>query len=310
MNFESPHLLFLLVVPLLSAIAAARHRGVQVAAPVASRAVRKRPRLAGLLLLPNLIPAGLLAVLVVLLAGPIRLAQSTGRVPKEVTNIQFCLNVSNTMLAQRIGMHCRYCAAARAMGEFARGREGDAFGLTLFGSIPILWVPLSQDVSAIYRAAQLCYPDHLPDSVSDHPDTAAGLRESVEQLAQRGKGRGGRLLILLTDGEDPAIGRHADKLAELMNHEDVTLHVLLFQNPGSAPTLAALAQRTENGRLFDCACSQQLDEVFRTIDAMKKIEYEVSSPQELPDARPWVAAAVALSVLYLLSLFGVRYTPW
>jgi Ca-activated chloride channel homolog len=214
------------------------------------------------------------------------------------------------MLARRIGMHCRYCAAAKEMGEFARGREGDAFGLTLLGSIPIVWVPLSEDVSAIYRAAQLCYPDHLPNSVSRSPDTAAGIRESVEQLAHRAKGRGGRLLILLTDGEDRAISRYAAELTELMNREDVTLAVLLFQNPGSSPTLATMAQRTESGGLFDCSSSQELAEVFRTIDNMKKIEYEVSSPQELPDDKPWVAAAIALCALYLLSLIGLRFTPW
>lgn len=310
MSCENPQWLFLLIVPVLVAITAIRHRGAVVAAPIAPVTLRSRRGLVVLLAIPTLIPPALLAILVVLLAGPVRFEQSTGRVPKELTNIQFCLNVSNTMLARRIGMHCRYCAATNAMGRFARDREGDAFGLTLFGTMPIVWVPLSDDVSALYRAAQLCYPDHMPDLVSRYPDTAAGLRTCIDQLTSRSKGSGSRLIILLTDGEDPQLARHIHDLSELMIQEEITLHVLLFQNPGSARTLDDLARRTPEGGLFDCSSAQELAEVFRTIDEMKRIEYEASTPQKVPQTRPWLVAGGSLALVYFLSLFGMRYTPW
>lgn len=310
MSFQDPSVLFLLVVPLLLALAAVRHEGAPVAAPVSPRALRPRRRLARLLAATALIPPALLAVVICLLARPVRHEEVGGRVPKTVTNIQFCLNVSNSMLARRIGMHCRYCASAAAVGEFARGREGDAFGLTLFGTTPIIWVPLSDDVSALYRASQLCYPDYMPGQVSRYADTEAGIRLSVDQLTQRSRGSGGRLLILLTDGEDPALARHADELAELMNREGVSLHVLLFQNPGSSPVLASMARRTEGGGLHDCSSSQELGEVFRMIDNMKKMEYEVRTPEPVPDNGTWLWAVAVLAALYLLGLFGLRYTPW
>ena len=310
MSFTNPGLLFLLVVPLVLAWAALRRSGASVAAPVATGSLHPRRRLSLFLALPTLIPPALVAVTVVLLAGPIRHEQTVGRVPKKLTNIQFCLNVSDSMLAMRIGMHCRYCASTNAIGNFARGREGDAFGLTLFGTRPITWVPLSDDVSALYRAAQLCYPDHMPDLVSRDADTAAGLRLSSEQLKERGKGSGGRLLILLTDGEDPALPRHAEELTQLMIREDITLHVLMFQNPGSCPTLAQMAERTKGGRLSDCSSSHELAEAFRAIDQMNRIEYEVGAPEAVPDNMPWIWAAAVLLLLYFESLFGVRYTPW
>lgn len=310
MNFANTDLLVLLVLPLAFAWATLRGYGAAVAAPVAPGSLRPRRGLSLFLALPALIPPALLAIAVVLLAGPVRHEQSIGRVPKKLTNIQFGLNVSNSMLALRIGRHCRFCASTKAMGNFARGREGDAFGLTLFGTSPILWVPLSDDVSALYRAAELCYPDYMPVSVSRYADTAAGIRLCIDQLKQRGKGAGGRLLILLTDGEDPQLARHAEELTQLMIQEDVTLHVLLFQNPGSCPTLASMARRTDQGGLADCSSADELAEVFGAIDRMNPIEYEVGTPQAVPDTLPWVRAGAVLLLLYLMSLLGLRYTPW
>jgi hypothetical protein len=310
MDFQRPYLLFLLCVPLLLAIVAWRRRGACVASPAAPQALRPQIGLDWLLRLPALIPPALVAVFIVLLAGPIRYEQSTGRAPKSLTNVQFCLNVSNSMLAKQPDVHCRYCAAASAIGPFVRGREGDAFGLTLFGTIPIIWVPLTDDVSAIYRAAKLCYPDHMPNMVSEYPDTAAGLRVSIEQLAQRAKGTGGRLLIVLTDGEDPHLAQHAEELVELMNREDISMQVLFFQNSGRGLVLDQMARRTQDGGLYECASAQNLSEVFDIIDNMKKIEYEVGAPQQVPETRPWLAAGGALWLIYLCSLFGLRYTPW
>jgi hypothetical protein len=310
MSFTNPDLLALLILPLAMAGAALLRTGVPVPAPVAAGSLQRRRGLSLFLALPTLFPPALVAIAIVLLAGPVQHEQSTGRVPKKLTNIQFCLNVSNSMLTKSFGPCCRYCASSDAVHHFARGREGDAFGLTLFGTTPIIWVPLSDDVSALYRAARLCYPDHMPEQINRFPDTAAGVRLSIDQIKDRGKGSGGRLLILMTDGEDPALPRHAEELTQLMIREDVTLHVLLFKHPGSCPTLAQMAQRTTHGQLSDCSSSHELEDAFRTIDRMHPIEYEVGTPQAVPDTRPWVVAAAVLLLLYLVSLFGVRYTPW
>ncbi len=281
----------------------------KVKTPLASNALVERSFWPVLLSVTQLIPAGLLAIFIVLVANPVRNEQLIGRKPQKVTNIQFCLKISNSMLQQRVGAHCRYCAATKAMSDFARGREGDAFGLTMFGTVPMLWVPLSDDVSAIYRAASYCYPDWLPDKVTASADTAAGIRASIRELVDRSTGTGARLLILLTDGEDQAIAAQVETLAADLDNEDVTLFVLLFQNPGSSPALGSIAARTENGGLFDCSSSHDLADVFRLIDSMHKIEYEMSAPTRAPYKQPWLYAAAIMLALQLAMSFGIRYVP-
>jgi hypothetical protein len=192
-SFQNPSLLFLLPVPIALAWVTVRRAGAPVDVPVAPQALRHQRMLVVLLALPALLPPFLIGIVVVLLAGPIRQEQSISRSPKNLTNIQFCLNVSNTMMAGFTGgsrCGCRFCASVRAIGEFAKRREGDAFGLTLIGAEPIVWLPLSDDVSALYHAASFCFPNYMPRLVNRYPDTAAGIRLSIEQLTTRYRDNG------------------------------------------------------------------------------------------------------------------------
>ena len=52
--------------------------------------------------------------------------------------------------------------ARDAVVEFIDARDGDAFGLTLFGSYPIRWVPLTRDLEAIRNALPFADPQRQP----------------------------------------------------------------------------------------------------------------------------------------------------
>ncbi|TWU45710.1 von Willebrand factor type A domain protein [Novipirellula aureliae] len=118
-----------------------------------------RPWLAMLLRGSELFPALLMAVAVVLIARPQVL-----RVPEQdrvATHITVCMDVSGSMGISLEGQS-RYEVAADAIESFTHAREGDAMGLTLFGSWPMRWVPLTKDLQAIRNALSFANPRNQP----------------------------------------------------------------------------------------------------------------------------------------------------
>src|SRR6185503_14700649 len=80
---------------------------------------------------------------------------------RQMTNIQFCLDVSSSMTSP-FGSGSRYDAAMDAISEFINQRKGDAFGLTIFGNEVLHWVPITKDVSAIKLATPFLRPEKMP----------------------------------------------------------------------------------------------------------------------------------------------------
>ena len=74
---------------------------------------------------------GLLAIAILLLAGPQRPSASADA--RVLTNLEFCLDVSGSMMAP-FGDGKRADKALEAIIEFTSYRKGDAFGLTAFGT--------------------------------------------------------------------------------------------------------------------------------------------------------------------------------
>jgi hypothetical protein len=73
-----------------------------------------------------------------------------------MTNIQICMDVSGSMTGPR------YRMASEAVTDFTKAREGDAFGLTIFGSHQVRWIPLTKDLNAIRNAMPFANPEHQP----------------------------------------------------------------------------------------------------------------------------------------------------
>src|SRR5881394_1858425 len=95
MSFAHPLILLLLVLPLMLAAWEWSFRGPNIVLPFDHARLRKRRFLGRVLAMLNLLPAMLLAVAIVVLAGPQRLSNNERE--RELTNIQFCLDVSGSM---------------------------------------------------------------------------------------------------------------------------------------------------------------------------------------------------------------------
>src|SRR5215212_2398663 len=125
MTFGRPWLLLLLVLPMLLGIWEWTRRGPDIVLPFDHANVRRGRFLSRILAVANLLPALLLAVAVLVIASPQRL--STADRERQLTTIQFCLDVSGSMTAT-FGDGSRYDAAMKAINEFVDYRAGDAFG--------------------------------------------------------------------------------------------------------------------------------------------------------------------------------------
>ena len=132
---------------------------------------------------------------ILLLAAPQRLA--VPRQERVVTNIQFALDVSGSMMS-KFGEGTRSDAAIKAINEFTQFRKGDAFGLTIFGSDVLHWCPLTRDLAAIRSAAPFLRPEKMP-SYLQGTMIARALR-GVQKVLSRER-EGDRMVILISDGE-------------------------------------------------------------------------------------------------------------
>ena len=133
------------------------------------------------------IPALILAVVIVLLAGPQQL--SAARTKRVLTNIELCVDVSSSMITP-FGDGTRYDASMKAIDHFLDVRKGDAFGLTFFGNNVLHWVPLTGDPSAVRCAPPFMKPENVPRWIrrDDDRQGPAGLQGDPARRARRGTG--------------------------------------------------------------------------------------------------------------------------
>jgi len=304
MTFAHPWLLALLVLPVGLAVYLWKRAGRRVPLPFDHQPIRRERLLGFLLKTADLLPVLLLMLAIAILAGPRRFEQP--RSEREMTNILFCLDVSGSMMAS-FGSGTRYDAAMGAVNDFITYRKGDAFGLTVFGSAVLNWVPLTNDVSAFKCAPPFLKPDVLPGWFGG---TSIGMAlRSAEKTLLAGDS-GDRMIVLFTDGMS----------YDLMNGQDVAIAQSLKRNnikvydvhvaEGSAPDEVAVIASMTGGEVFAAGDPASLKAVFARIDEMQKAPLKRVTPDPVDFFQPFAIAGLGIGGLYLLTLFGLRHTPW
>jgi len=252
------------------------------------------------------LPALLLAVAVVLLAGPLRWGEPEQK--RALTNIQFCVDVSGSMTAE-FGGGSRYDASMAAINDFLEfeGREGDAFGLTIFGNQVLHWIPLTSDASAFRCATPFLRPERLPGWFRG-TEIGKALLACRDVLAARDEGD--RMIILISDGYsfDLASGNDAVVAREL-KEAGITCYAVHVADGSPPVELETICQQT-GGQVFAAGDPAVLEAVFARIDAMQPVRLERTVPEAKDDFVPWAAGGLGCLSLLLLSGLGLRYTPW
>lgn len=299
MTFAHPWVLLLLAVPVMLVwTVIARTPGI--VSPADHAAHRDAPWTRWMLGAFDAVPLLLLALAVVVLAGPQTLQQP--RRERSLTNIQICLDVSGSMTGRN------YQLATKAVEEFTRAREGDAFGLTLFGVAQIRWLPLTKDLQAIRNALPFANPENQPSHMGG---TAIGAalrfcRANMVAEAQQGD----RLIVLVSDGMSADLGGGEETaVGEELRDAGITVYHIHIDE-SSVPTEVVDLTQITGGDAFAATDAQSIKAVFRHIDRMKPAKFAPVGTVPLDEFRPFAIAALGLLALHAIGLLFARYTPW
>lgn len=304
MSFARPLVLLLLVLPLLLCLWEWQRRGHRLVLPLDHAAARGGRWLRRLVTPLQWLPHLLLAVAIVLLAGPRRLGIPSSE--RELTNIQFVLDVSGSMMA-KFGDGTRYDGAMEAIKQFTTYRPGDAFGLTVFGGEVLHWVPLTRDLSAIRMATPFMRPNLMPRFFNG---TLIGkaLRECQKVL--EGRAEGERMIVLVSDGESADLsGGAANQIAAELRAADITVYLIHAADTAAPEDVHTIASAT-GGAVFEARNPAALAEVFRRIDRMQSAKLKPTAADFTDHFWPVAVAGLALCGLQLAASYGLRYTPW
>jgi Ca-activated chloride channel family protein len=304
MTFLHPYYLLLLIVPAALLVWVWRRTGQQIVLPL-DHGKPGRGRVWGALLdVAESMPPLVLAVAIILLAGPQRYGEPEAK--RKLTNIQLCLDISGSMTTE-FGEGSRYDTAMRSVDEFLTYRKGDAVGLTFFGNSVLHWCPLTSDTSAVRCAPPFMRPENVPMWFNG-TEIARALRACKKVLVERQDGD--RMIVLLTDGESIDLyGGNAENLAKELNDANITVFAIIIGMDRIQDEIITITHRT-GGEAWEAGDPEALRAVFKRIDLMKQAPIEKRLADTLDDFRPYCAVGLCLLGLCSLAAFGLRYTPW
>jgi Ca-activated chloride channel homolog len=251
-------------------------------------------------------PPVLLAVAIILLAGPQRLGSPKDK--RVLTNIEICLDISYSMTSP-FGDGSRYDTAMKSLDEFVTYRKGDAFGLTFFGNSTLHWVPLTSDVSALRCSPPFMRPENVPPWFNG-TEIGRALRACAKVLSDRQEGD--RMIMLVTDGESFDLGGGVDKeIAKELKADNIVVYAVII--PGDIDRIQdeiVNITHLTGGDAFIAGDADAMKSIFRRIDQMKQTRLEKTIGETLDDFWLWCVVGLSVAGAGATALFGLRYTPW
>jgi Ca-activated chloride channel family protein len=310
MSFHHPQLLWLLALPVLWGFWQWVRRGHPVVLPFDHGRQREGRVLRFVTNLAGTLPAVLLTIAVLMLAGPRKTAPPQDE--RVLNNIILCIDVSGSMGVPFGAKGTRFDAAVEAARDFCTFRKGDAFGLTIFGSEYIHWVPPTKELSAIVSATRYVRPNNMPPWMGGTM-IANALRGCRDQLLRTEEGD--RAVILISDGGSGDFQNGGDRsVAEELAENDIRVFSILVggdagfgdMGSGGLETIASIT----GGKVFNAGDRSALENVFREIDSMQKARFKQVTADWVDDYTPLSVAGLVAAGLFGFSLLGLRYTPW
>jgi Ca-activated chloride channel family protein len=279
-----------------------------------------RGAIRGLPDLPWLLSLGLrgaaLTLLGVAVAGPVGLAREAP-VGGEGVDILIALDASGSMNALDASLKGRRVTrldlAKRVVADFVESREGDRFGLVVFGEHAFTQCPLTVDRRLALDAIGRVEVGVAGDATA--LGEAIGL--SVRRLQRGGaKGSSDRVLLVLTDGRHNAGALAPETAAEIARLSGIRIHTVGIGTTGSVPfarsgpgeplrfervdldepTLRALARIT-GGRFFHARKPEDLTSVAAAIDRLEVRRHPVETRYRQVSLAPSALLAALLLLL-------------
>ena len=305
MSFHQPAWLWLLAAPVIWGFWQWTRRGHPLVLPFDYGQQREGRPLRFLVNAANTLPGLLLAIAVLVLAGPRRPAPPENE--RILNNIIICLDVSGSM-SMRFGNSTRFDAAMNSAKQFCEFRKGDAFGLTIFGTEYIHWFPPTKELSAIRNALPFVEPARrLPWFGGTLIGRALeGCRERLARTKE-----GDRAIILISDAGSGDFGGGRDRqIAQELAEAKIRVFTILCGNDTFGVDAVYTIAAHTGGKVFRVEDPSALDTVFREIDRMQKAKFKQVTSDWVDEYKPLGLTGLVLAGLWGLSLLGLRYTPW
>jgi Ca-activated chloride channel family protein len=205
-----------------------------------------------------------------------------------------------------------------AAARFIARRDQDRLGLILFGTRPYLQTPLTYDRDTV---AQM-----LGEAVVGlaGQDTAIGDAIALAVKRLRDTPPGGRVLVLLTDGDNTAGAIDPIAAAQLAAETGIRVHTIglagrageqttagyrIRQAPDDLdPVLLGRIAAATGGRFFRATDADELARVYELLDRLEPSIRDAQTYRPVHERYPWPAAA-ALVLSLLLGAWSLRREP-
>ena len=294
MNFEYPHLLWLLAIPLLLAglylyreLAGRRpHLRVSASAPWLQGGGSV---LAVLRHLPFVLRTAALCLIIVALARP-RSSSEIEKIDSEGIDIVLVMDVSTSMLARDFTPD-RISAAKDIAIEFISQRPSDRMGIVVFAGESYTQCPLTTDRATLINLMKEVQTDLIEDGTAIGNGLATAVARVMDSDAPS------RVVILLTDGVNNSGEVAPQTAAEIAKTYGVRVYTIGVGANGMAPypvmtpwgvemqnmqveidedLLKGISEAT-GGRYFRATDNTKLAEIYSEINRMEKARTTIDS---------------------------------
>ncbi len=269
-------------------------------------------------------------LLVIGLAGPVYIVKHKIYLNRGI-DIMIVLDESPSMLAQDFKPKHRFETAKIVIKDFIKKRENDQIGLISFSDRAYLRVPPTPDYNRLLDSLESLEIAGLTEG------TAIGMGLSLagyhlSHIKRAAAGVSGRVIILLTDGENNAGEIAPEIAADLARELGIKIYTIGLGKEGEAymevtdPETGKLIKGTYRGKFdemllrgiaadsggqyFHARSPGTLTAIFERIDLMEKTEKRVRiRPERQPHHREFFILALMLILLDFLVRKGLLKEP-
>lgn len=306
MSFYHPNVLWLLAVAIVWGYWQWNRKGHPLVVPYDHSQQKDVKWLHWMANVVHTLPAVLLALAILLLAGPRKPAPPTEE--RVMNNVVICLDVSGSM-SMKFGNSTRYDAAVASTRSFCQHRPGDAFGLTVFGVEYLNLFPPTKDTQV------LDYSLNLLTKLRDLPwfggtmigKALLGCQQRLMKVEE-----GDKAIILLTDGMSSDFEGGKDReVAEMLARTNIRVFCVMVGQDGMAGMNSMdILSSTTGGKVFQADDPRTLENVFQEIDKLQKTRFKQVTADWVYASGPIIKAMLATIGVWLLGMLGIRFTPW
>ncbi len=270
--------------------------------------------------LPLALRTAALALLVLALARP-----QWGRAESRFTglgiDIMLAVDISSSMLAEDFSLAGqranRLEAVKSVVNDFVAGRPGDRVGLVLFAARPYTQCPLTLDHGWLQQNLQRAQIGMIEDGTAIGSALATAARRLESSDAKS------KVIILLTDGQSNAGRISPATAAEAARALAIKVYTIGAGTRGLAPypsrdfcgnvdyqpvqvdideaTLTEIAETT-GGQYFRATDTASLQQIYESIDALERTEFEAPKFYDWRELYPWLVLPALLLLMIEVGL--------